>query len=82
MGAIGSVFGSLFGGKPREPGVPMPPPAAHPPTLGSSQVALAGLQAKQKAAAAEGEGFDNTVGTSPGGLKEQPTTQKATLLGQ
>lgn len=82
MGAIGNLFGGLFGGKPREPGVPMPPPAAHPPTLGSSQVALSGLEAGKKAAAAEGAGFDDTLETSGQGLKETPTTQKATLLGQ
>jgi len=36
----------------------------------------------KEAAAAEGMGFDDTVKTSPQGLKEAPSTAKATLLGQ
>lgn len=80
MGSIGSFFG--LGGSPKVPSVTMPPPAAHPPTLGSTQSALTAEQSKQKAAAAEGAGFDNTIGTSPQGLKTTPKTTKATLLGQ
>lgn len=70
-----------LGTKPVVPDIGMPPPAAHPPVLGSTQTALAGQAAKQRAAAAEGMGEDNTVATSPQGLKA-PDTAKATLLGQ
>lgn len=67
--------------KPNVPQIGMPPPAAHPPILGSTQTALAGEAAKQKAAAAEGAGFDDTIATGPQGLKA-PATAKTTLLGQ
>lgn len=63
------------------PGVPMPPPAAHPATMGSAQLALTGLEARQRASAQEGKGFDNTLQTGPEGVKSENTT-KATLLGQ
>lgn len=68
-----------FGKPPTPPSVSMPPPAAHPPTLGSSEVALAGSLQKQKAAAAEGLGMDNTVLTSTQGTSTPQT--KSTLLG-
>jgi hypothetical protein len=58
----------------------MPPPIAHPPTLGSSSTALASIEEKQRAQAAEGAGMDNTVKTRPSGLNP-PSTTKATLLG-
>lgn len=77
MGAIGKMFSG-----PSSPSISMPPPAAHPPTLGSQQVALAGLAARQKAAAAEGMGFDSTEVTGPAGTKAPQNEQKATLLGQ
>lgn len=70
-----------FGG-PSPPPVPMPPPSAHPPVLGSATSALAAQNAKQRAAGAEGMGFDDTIATSPEGVKEKPNTQRATLLGQ
>ena len=65
---------------PKPPGTPPIPPAAHPAILGSNQTALAGQNARTVAAAAEGQGFDNTIQTSPQGL-QPPTTGKATLLG-
>lgn len=65
---------------PAPPSVRMPPPAAHPPTLGSASIAQEQEQAKDRAAKADGMGFDDTVQTSPQGLKA-PTTAKTTLLG-
>ena len=65
---------------PKPPGIQMPPPAAHPPTLGSAGVQASQQAAKDRAAAAEGMGEDNTVKTSPQGLTA-PTTAKTTLLG-
>ena len=65
---------------PPKPAVNMPPPSAHPPTLGSASLVATQQAAKQKAAAAEGMGMDNTIQTSPQGLKA-PDTAKATLLG-
>jgi hypothetical protein len=65
---------------PRYTGTNMPPPAAHPPTLGSASVQLAQQAAKDRAAAAEGMGNDNTIKTSPVGLTA-PDTAKTTLLG-
>lgn len=60
-----------------------PPPAmAHPPTLGSTQVALSGIEARQRAAAEEGEGFDNTIKTSAQGAQTPGTKAPSTLLGQ
>ena len=71
-----------FGSKPPSgAALSMPPPAAHPPTLGSTNIALAGIAAKERAAAAEGMGFDQTIKTSPQGLKTPPLTAPATLLG-
>lgn len=65
---------------PKPPAVPMPPPAAHPPTLGSASLAIASQQQKDRNKAAEGMGEDNTVKTSPEGLSPADTT-KSTLLG-
>ena len=61
---------------------PMPPPAAHPATLASTSVALAGTNAKAAGAAAEGIGSNDTIKTSPQGLVAPASTAKATLLGQ
>mgnify|MGYP001551982615 CR=1 FL=1 len=72
-------MGSLFS-KPSTPGITMPPPAAHPVVLGSSQTTAVGDQAKRAAAAAEGMGLDNTIKTSPQGL-QKPATATTTLLG-
>lgn len=66
---------------PKPPQIPMPPPAAHPPTLGSNE-ALTGSKTQQAGTAAEGLGADNTIKTSPQGLTTTPTLAKATLLGQ
>ena len=71
----------LFGGGPKPLGIPAAPPMAHPPILGSSEVQLAGIQARQKALAAEGEGFDNTIDTSPQGVKPAASKNSGTLLG-
>lgn len=59
-----------------------PPPMAHPPTLGSTEVVLSGIEARQRAAAEEGEGFDNTIKTSPQGAQTPGTKAPTTLLGQ
>lgn len=72
----------IFGGFPQPKGLPTPPPAAHPPTLASTSVALAGNNAKTAGAAAEGAGKSGTVKTSPQGDLQNPATAKATLLGQ
>lgn len=66
---------------PSPPGIPMPPPAAHPAVLGSSTVAST-LQAQKKSAEATKFTADDTIGTSPQGLKTPASTAKATLLGQ
>jgi len=66
---------------PKPPAVQMPPPAAHPPTLGSANVVAAQQAAKQRAAAAEGMGMDDTIKTSPQGLKAPATTANTTMLG-
>lgn len=70
----------LFSGAPKAPNIPVPPPAAHPATLGSSMVALSGNNVNEAGAAAEGMGMDNTIQTSPQGLTK-PATAKTTLLG-
>jgi hypothetical protein len=72
---------SLFSGPVHPPSVPMPPPAAHPATLGSSTVALQGQSANKAGAAAEGMGFDDTIKTAPGGLTQKASTATTTLLG-
>ncbi len=69
-------------GKPSVPGIKMPPPAAHPATLGSTSVALAGHNAKVAAEAAEGLGVGGTVKTSTQGDLTPAPTAKNTLLGQ
>jgi hypothetical protein len=66
------------------PPVPLPPPAAHPAVLGSQNAISAGAKspgsgARAGAAAASQDG---TIATSPAGVTEQPTTARATLLGQ
>ena len=67
--------------KPPTPAMaPLPPPAAHPATLGSLSVQQSGDSAKKAAAAAEGMGEGSTVKTSPQGL-EAPKTAKTSLLG-
>jgi hypothetical protein len=73
-------MGMLFNGAPKPPNIPVPPPAAHPATLGSSMLALTGNNSKAGGAAAEGMGQNDTVQTSPQGLVN-PATAKATLLG-
>lgn len=65
---------------PKPPAMPMPPPAAHPQTMASSNIATEEEAMKQRAKAAEGMGMDNTIKTSPTGTKA-PDTAKATLLG-
>jgi len=72
---MGSIVGS-----PKVAAPVPPPPAAHPAVLGSAQTALAGAASKKGGAVAEGMGFDNTIQTSPQGLKP-PSTAKSTLLG-
>lgn len=67
--------------KPAMPNFQLPPPSAHPPTMANTSLALAGLQSRQRARAAEGEGVDNTVKTSPQGVSQPSTSAPATLLG-
>lgn len=67
-------------GSPPAPAVHMPPPAAHPPTLGSVNALTAQQTSKKKGEDAEGEGMDNTIKTTPRGL-EAPQTATTTLLG-
>ena len=59
---------------------PLPPPAAHPATLGSTEIQLSGQNSKKGAAVAEGMGANDTVKTSPQGL-DAPKTAKTSLLG-
>lgn len=66
---------------PPPPSVAMPPPAAHPAVLGSATIDTT-LRAQKARAAAGKFTDDNTIGTSPQGLKTPATTAKATLLGQ
>lgn len=72
----------MFNPSPNTGRIDVPPPHAHPSTLGSVVSSSLGAIGKQKAAAAEGLGMDDTVQTSPQGLKNKPDTAKATLLGQ
>jgi hypothetical protein len=66
---------------PLPPMTGMPPPAAHPPILGSATIDTT-LKAQKAQAGAAVYTADDTIGTSPQGLKTQATTAKATLLGQ
>ncbi len=66
-------MGSLFG-TPAAPSVPPPPPA--PPMFANNQ--LAGTSVAQQAAAANGQGSDRTVASSPLGASA-PSTAKTTL---
>lgn len=71
----------LFG----TPGTPhyyQPPPTAYPPNIGSSTIALAALEARQWARQQEGQGFDNTIKTSPQGVTSSPGQAPTTLLGK
>ena len=63
---------------PSPPSIGMPPPTAHPSTLGAASVIEAGQLEKQRAAAAEGKGFNNTIGTSMQGAPA-PQTAKTYL---
>lgn len=63
---------------PSPPSLSMPPPAAHASTLGSASTIEAGLLESQRANAANGKGFNNTIGTSPQGAAA-PTTAKTYL---
>lgn len=67
--------------KPRVPTINMPPPAAHPPTMSTSEVQLAGIQARQRARAAEGKGLNDTIKTSPQGVSQPSSGAPSTLLG-
>jgi hypothetical protein len=69
----------LFGHAPSPPSPPPPPP--HPPTLASQAVQQAGQQAALEAAAASGQGFDNTIKTSSLGAPKPATTGGAQTLG-
>lgn len=72
-----------FGGSPpTPPPVQLPPPAAHPATLGSAMSEIVRQKSEQTARAAAGKGSGGTVQTGQQGLKMEPPTAKATLLGQ
>lgn len=71
-----------FGSGPSAPPLQQPPPAAHPPTLGSAFTAIATQASNNAAKAAEGMGFDDTIKTSPQGDTTKPNTAPVTLLGQ
>lgn len=70
-----------FLGGPGLPNRTPSPPAAHPPTMGSTQIALTSLEARQRARAAEGKGFSHTVKTSMQGVDPPSAKAPATLLG-
>lgn len=61
-------------GTPPTPAMPLPPPAAHPPTL-------AALLKPQKADSGKYTA-GGTIATSPMGLKSPPSITNTTLLGQ
>ena len=69
---------------PTAPSIPVPPPAAAPPILGSTLSATSGsaASARSRAAAAAGSTQSNTVGTSDQGLITPASTAPASLLGQ
>lgn len=87
LGKVGSALfnpiGLLAGNSSSNgaPNVPLPPPAAHPATMGDASLALAGIEARRSARAAEGEGEDNTIQTSPQGVMQPATKAPSTLLG-
>ncbi len=66
------------------PPVPLPPPAAHPATLGSQNAITAGPKSPGAGAraAAGAATQDGTIATSPAGVDQKPATARATLLGQ
>lgn len=72
-------MGAIFS-PPKPVGPQMPPPAANPAVLGSSQTQLAAQQTRKAGSVAEGRGFNNTIQTSPQGL-QAPATARTTLLG-
>jgi hypothetical protein len=64
------------------PAVPVPPPAANPPTFADSSVAAVGSKTRAKAAAANGKGLAGTVKTTPEGLTAPAATAQNKLLGE
>lgn len=62
-------------GSPAPPAMPLPPAAAHPSTLAS-------VVSKPTKTDNGMTTMDNTVATSPQGLKTKPSGAYATLLGQ
>lgn len=71
----------MGGASPKPPSMAMPPPAAHPPVLGSSTVDSS-LKAQKARANTETFSADQTIATSPQGDLKTATTAKTTLLGQ
>lgn len=71
----------MFGGTPSAPAPPAPPPP--PPNPGTPATALTIQDARQRAAAGGGAGFDNTIANTGGaeGFQES-TAGKKTLTGQ
>lgn len=76
---MGSLFKQPKG--PKAPAIPIPPPAAAPPTMASADVAASIANAKTRAASAAGAGFNDTIATSPEGVTTPALTTNATLLG-
>jgi hypothetical protein len=66
---------------PKAPSIAAPPPPPAPPMAASASVQDSASAARAAAAAASGQGFGNTIGTSPQGAAAPMTAQK-TLLGQ
>lgn len=75
-------MGGLFGGStPSAPALPAVPPSAAPATLASAATSGAMQNSRARAVGALGQGFDNTIATSPLGTSTAPTTAKSGLLG-
>ncbi len=76
---VGGIISSAVSA-PGVPKVPAVPPSANPATLANAATSGAFINSKAKAAGAIGQGFDNTIATSPLGTSA-PNTAKGTLLG-
>lgn len=66
---------------PKAPAQPVPPPMANPATFANPQIAQTGAASRQRAMAAAGMGFDQSIKTSPEGDFSKPNTARASLLG-
>lgn len=82
VGAAAAVGGTAYSiaSAPGVPKVPAVLPMANPASLANAATSGASINSKAKAAGAIGQGFDNTIATSPLGTGA-PNTAKGTLLG-